>query len=99
MTEVTGRSNATPVVPTAVPLIVYANGAKLVRLSTMGILQYIAPTMIMLAAVLLFGEEFGRARMIAFPMIWAALAIYSFSLFREAGARRRAASATTRRMQ
>ncbi|NSY38688.1 EamA family transporter RarD [Leisingera sp. ANG59] len=68
---------------TAVPLIVYANGAKLVRLSTMGILQYIAPTMIMLAAVLLFGEEFGRARMIAFPMIWAALAIYSVPMIRQ----------------
>ena len=68
---------------TAVPLIIYANGAKLVRLSTMGILQYIAPTMIMLAAVLLFGEEFGRARMIAFPMIWAALVIYSIPMVRQ----------------
>ncbi|WP_027257161.1 EamA family transporter RarD [Leisingera aquimarina] len=70
-------------VVTAVPLIVYANGAKLVRLSTMGILQYIAPTMIMLAAVLLFGEEFGRARMIAFPMIWAALVIYSVPMVQQ----------------
>lgn len=70
-------------VVTAVPLIVYANGAKLVRLSTMGILQYIAPTMIMLAAVLLFGEEFGGARMIAFPMIWAALVIYSVPMVRQ----------------
>ncbi|MCF6430699.1 EamA family transporter RarD [Leisingera sp. MMG026] len=70
-------------VVTAVPLIIYANGAKLVRLSTMGILQYIAPTMIMLAAVLLFGEEFGRARMIAFPMIWAALVIYSIPMVRQ----------------
>ncbi|UWQ41522.1 EamA family transporter RarD [Leisingera aquaemixtae] len=70
-------------VVTAVPLIVYANGAKLVRLSTMGILQYIAPTMIMLAAVLLFGEEFGQARMIAFPMIWAALVIYTVPMVRQ----------------
>ena len=70
-------------VVTAVPLIVYANGAKLVRLSTMGILQYIAPTMIMLAAVFLFGEEFGRARLIAFPMIWAALVIYTVPMVRQ----------------
>lgn len=84
---------------TAIPLLFYANGAKLLRLSTIGILQYITPTMIFLCAVMLFDEPFGTARMIAFPMIWAALAIYSFSLFREAGARRRAASATTRRMQ
>lgn len=71
-------------VVTAVPLLFYANGAKLLRLSTIGILQYIAPTMIFLVAVFLFGEEFGRARMIAFPMIWLALVIYSASLLQEA---------------
>lgn len=74
---------------TAIPLLFYANGAKRLRLSTIGILQYIAPTMIFLTAVLVFGEKFGPARMIAFPMIWAALVIYTLSLFREAGARRR----------
>lgn len=67
---------------TAVPLILYANGAKLVRLSTIAILQYIAPTMIFLNAVFVFGEPFDRARMIAFPLIWAALIIYSVSLVR-----------------
>ncbi len=70
-------------VVTAVPLIIYANGAKLLRLSTIGILQYIAPTMIFLVAVFVFGEEFGHARMIAFPMIWAALVIYSVPLIRQ----------------
>jgi len=68
---------------TAVPLITYANGAKLLRLSTIGILQYIAPTMIFLIAVFAFGEEFGGARMIAFPMIWGALVIYSVSLVKQ----------------
>lgn len=68
---------------TAVPLIVYANGAKLLRLSTIGILQYIAPTMIFLVAVFVFGEEFGDARMIAFPMIWCALIVYSIPLVRQ----------------
>lgn len=67
---------------TAVPLIIYANGAKLVRLSTMGILQYIAPTMIFGLAVFVFGEPFEGARLIAFPMIWTALVIYSVSLIR-----------------
>ncbi|MGR3400785.1 MAG: EamA family transporter RarD, partial [Paracoccus sp. (in: a-proteobacteria)] len=62
----------------------------LLRLSTIGILQYITPTMIFLVAVLLFGESFGIARMIAFPMIWIALAVYTLSLLREAGDRRRA---------
>lgn len=68
---------------TAVPLIVYANGAKLLRLSTIGILQYIAPTMIFLTAVLVFGEPFGRAQAIAFPLIWVALVIYSIPMIRQ----------------
>lgn len=68
---------------TAVPLITYANGAKLLRLSTIGILQYIAPTLIFLVAVFIFDEPFGHARMIAFPMIWAALVIYSVSLWQQ----------------
>jgi chloramphenicol-sensitive protein RarD len=65
---------------TAVPLMIYANGAKLLRLSTIGILQYIAPTLIFLVAVFVFKEPFGHARMVAFPMIWAALVIYSGSM-------------------
>lgn len=68
---------------TAVPLLIYANGAKLLRLSTIGILQYIAPTMIIIVAVFIFGEELGRARMIAFPMIWAALILYSSSMLQQ----------------
>jgi chloramphenicol-sensitive protein RarD len=71
-------------VVTAVPLILYAYGAKGLRLSTIGILQYISPTMIFLTAVLVFGEPFGRAERIAFPMIWTALAIYTVSLVRQA---------------
>ncbi len=73
---------------TAVPLIVYANGAKLLRLSTIGILQYIAPTFIFLVAVFVFGEPMDQARMIAFPMIWAALVIYSVAMLRQARRRR-----------
>ncbi|MEL6689197.1 MAG: EamA family transporter RarD [Pseudomonadota bacterium] len=71
-------------VVTAVPLMLYANGAKRLRLSTIGIMQYIAPTMILIIAVFLFGEPFGRARAIAFPIIWLALVLYSISLFRQA---------------
>jgi chloramphenicol-sensitive protein RarD len=69
-------------VVTAAPLIIYANGAKLLRLSTIGMMQYIAPTMIFLTAVFVFDEPFGRGRMIAFPMIWLALAIYTWELVR-----------------
>ncbi len=76
---------------TAIPLMFYANGAKLLRLSTIGILQYITPTMVFLIAVWLFGEPFEGAKRIAFPMIWAALVIYSATLIQSARARRRAA--------
>ena len=71
-------------VVTAVPLMIYANGAKLLRLSTIGILQYIAPTIIFMTAVFWFDEPFDSARMIAFVLIWAALAIYTTSLIRQA---------------
>ena len=75
-------------VVTAVPLMVFANGAKLLRLSTIGIMQYIAPTMIFLIAVFAFHEPFGAAKLAAFILIWAALAIYSRSMLLESRARR-----------
>ncbi len=78
---------------TAVPLLLYANGAKRLRLSTIGILQYTAPTMIMLIGVFVFAEPFGRARMIAFPMIWAALILYTFAMLRQLRASRHAGAA------
>ena len=71
---------------TAIPLMLYANGAKGLRLSTIGILQYIAPTMILLIAVFVFHEPFGLARAIAFPLIWAALILYTISMIRTARA-------------
>ncbi|BDW85618.1 permease [Roseicyclus marinus] len=69
---------------TAIPLMLYANGAKGLRLSTIGILQYIAPTMIFLIAVFVFAEPFGPARAVAFPLIWAALILYTGSMIRTA---------------
>ena len=71
------------------PLILYAFGAKLLRISTIGIMQYIAPTMICVIAVFVFGEPFGTARMVAFALIWAALAIYTWSMFCRRAARPR----------
>lgn len=67
---------------TAGPLILYANGAKLLRLSTVGILQYLVPTMVFFIAVFWFNEPLTTERMIAFPMIWVAVIIYIFSVFR-----------------
>lgn len=66
---------------TAVPLILYAFGAKMLRISTIGILQYMSPTIIAVIAVFAFGEPFGVDRMVAFGLIALALALYSWSIF------------------
>ncbi|WP_421852140.1 EamA family transporter RarD [Oricola sp.] len=71
---------------TAAPLILYAFGAKALRFTTIGILQYIAPTMMFLMAVFVFGEPFSTLRLVAFMFIWAALVLYTISLFRPARA-------------
>lgn len=65
---------------TAVPLILYAMGAKLLRLTTIAIMQYSAPTIIFLIAVFIFKEPFSAYKMAAFALIWIALAIYTWSL-------------------
>ena len=62
---------------TATPLIFYGNGAKLLKLSTLGIMQYIAPSMIFLIAVFVFREPFDTVRLVAFIMIWSALVLYT----------------------
>ena len=80
---------------TAVPLLIYANGAKLLRLSTIAVLQYIAPTMIFLIGVFVFKEPFDGARMIAFPMIWMALVLYSIAIFRNMQSARKLARETS----
>lgn len=69
-------------VATAVPLMIYANAAKLLRLSTIGIMQYIAPSFVFLIAVFVFREPFGATKLVAFCFIWAALVVYSVSMFR-----------------
>jgi len=69
-------------VVTAVPLMLYANGAKRLRLTTIALMQYIAPTGIFVIAITLFGEPFEGAKRIAFPMIWGALVLYSADLWR-----------------
>lgn len=68
---------------TSIPLLLYAFGAKLLRFSTLGIMQYIGPSIVLLIAVFIFGEPFGGVRAIAFGLIWAALVIYTWSLLRE----------------
>jgi chloramphenicol-sensitive protein RarD len=69
-------------VATAVPLMIYANAAKLLRLSTIGIMQYIAPSFVFLIAIFVFHEPFGATKLVAFVFIWASLIVYSWSMFR-----------------
>lgn len=71
---------------TAVPLLLYAFGAKALRYTTIGILQYIAPTMIFFLAIFVFGEPFSLWQLVAFGFIWAGLALYTLSLFRSSAA-------------
>ncbi len=62
---------------TVVPLLLFSSAAHKVPLSTLGIIQYIAPTIQFLIGVLVFGEAFTPERVVAFSLIWIALAIYS----------------------
>ena len=64
-------------VATAIPLVMFAYAARRVTLTTLGIVQYIAPTLQFLIGVLVYGESFTRARLIGFSMIWAALLVYA----------------------
>lgn len=62
---------------TAVPLLLFAYGARLIRLSTIGLLQYIAPSVQLMLGIWLYHEPFARARMVSFALIWAGLALYT----------------------
>lgn len=61
---------------TAIPLLLFASGARRIPLSVLGLLQYIAPTIQLLLGVWLFHEGFTAARLIGFCVIWSALALY-----------------------
>ena len=75
---------------TALPLMLFGYAAQRVRLSTVGILQYLNPTLQFLVAVLVFLEPFTPAHRIAFPLIWLALLLYTSASIRQDRADRRA---------
>ncbi|MRH44047.1 EamA family transporter RarD [Aquibacillus halophilus] len=66
-------------VVTAIPLLLFASGAKRIPLSMIGFLQYFAPTLMLILGVFLYNEVFTNAHLIAFICIWTALAIYTVS--------------------
>lgn len=63
---------------TTVPLALYAAGAQRLSYTTVGFLQYLAPSLSMLMAVYFYGESFGTARAVSFGCIWAGLALFSW---------------------
>jgi chloramphenicol-sensitive protein RarD len=67
---------------TAVPLALFAQGARALPLSTVGFLQYLSPSLQFLLAVLVFREPFTPAHAVTFAFIWAALAILTWDLRR-----------------
>jgi chloramphenicol-sensitive protein RarD len=70
---------------TALPLVMFAYGARRLKLSTLGLMQYINPGIQMVIAVLLFGEPFTRTHAITFAFIWGGLLLYSVPIKRRNG--------------
>jgi chloramphenicol-sensitive protein RarD len=62
---------------TAIPLLLFAAGARQIPLSVLGLLQYLSPTIQFLLGVWLFHEAFTPERLVGFVLIWAALALYA----------------------
>jgi chloramphenicol-sensitive protein RarD len=62
---------------TAIPLLLFASGARQIPLSVLGLLQYLSPTLQFLLGVWLFHEPFTAERLVGFALIWAALALFA----------------------
>jgi chloramphenicol-sensitive protein RarD len=62
---------------TAVPLLLFGAGARRIPMATLGLLQYVSPTLQLALGVWLFGEPLTGARLTGFALIWVALAVYS----------------------
>lgn len=74
---------------TALPLVFFAYAARRIELTTVGLMFYLNPTLQFFCAVLVFGEPFTHWHMLAFAMIWGALALYSGASLRQARGPRR----------
>nr|WP_295771689.1 EamA family transporter RarD [Rhodoferax sp.] len=62
---------------TAIPLLLFAAGARRIPMTTLGILQYVSPSILFLLSVLVFKEPLQLPRLIGFALIWGALVVYS----------------------
>ena len=64
-------------VATALPLVLFGAAAPRIKLSTIGLLQYIAPSLQFMIGVFVYNETVGSDRLIGFVLVWIALAVYS----------------------
>lgn len=78
----------------ALPLIFFSSAARRVNLATLGLLQYLNPTLQFFCAVVIFREGFSSVQAVAFGLIWTGLAIYSTRSIRQEKARRRMSAAS-----
>ena len=62
---------------TAIPLLLFASGARRVSMATLGLLQYLGPSIQFVLGVAVYHEPFSASRGVGFALIWAALALYS----------------------
>jgi chloramphenicol-sensitive protein RarD len=69
---------------TAAPLVAFASAARRLPLSTLGMFQYLAPSLSFLLAVAFYGEVFTRVHAVAFGCVWSALALYVWDLWQRA---------------
>ncbi len=76
---------------TALPLVLFSAAAKRVNMATLGLLQYLNPTLQFFCAVVIFGEPLTIWHVIAFALIWTALALYSGASLAQERARRKSA--------
>jgi chloramphenicol-sensitive protein RarD len=67
---------------TAVPLLLFAAGARRLTLATMGVLQYLSPTLQLMLGLWVFHEPFSASRTVGFVAIWTALVLYSLDGWR-----------------
>jgi chloramphenicol-sensitive protein RarD len=68
---------------TAVPLLLFAYAIRRLRLTTIGMFQYLAPSIQFLVAVFLFGEELNEIRLLSFVLIWVSLMVFTYDGFRQ----------------
>lgn len=70
---------------TAIPLLLFAFAVRRLRLTTIGMFQYIAPSIQFLVAIFLFGEHLNGLRLLSFALIWVSLMVFSYDSFRRRG--------------